>query len=158
MTSLDQFSTDEDIILNCYSGGRAGSARAYMISEGFDSTRVINFGGLSKYTDARVGPTSSTPSVRCNCSGIESDYIRSTSLQQLSFSLTPMLVHRNGSIQITGSRIQNGVGQIFTLTGTPLTPPLPHSIISVAGLTPGLYLFRLTLPLGETGIKKFIVY
>lgn len=59
-----------DIVLYCATGNRAGQARAYLLTEGFDSAKVVNFGGFSKWT-AFTGPVSNVPSGECSCLGIE---------------------------------------------------------------------------------------
>jgi len=66
-----QFDNTANIILYCASGNRAGQARSFLIGQGFDSSRVINFGGFSKWTLAAL-PYSATPSEDCMCTGLTS--------------------------------------------------------------------------------------
>jgi rhodanese-related sulfurtransferase len=70
-TSSALFGKSADIILNCASGNRAGQARTYLISQGFDSTRVINFGGFSKWSGTPGVYVSPAPSQTCECVGVE---------------------------------------------------------------------------------------
>jgi rhodanese-related sulfurtransferase len=62
-----RFTKDQEIILYCASGNRAGQARNFLITQGYSAAKIINFGGFSKWAAFVVGKTT-VPTTECRCS------------------------------------------------------------------------------------------
>ncbi len=58
--------TTDFIFLYCRSGSRASSALDFLIENGFDSSKVINFGGFEQWYEYSL-PKAYVPQVECGC-------------------------------------------------------------------------------------------
>ena len=88
-TASASFDKSYDIILNCASGGRAGSAKTYLQSNGFDAAKVINFGGYSNWSGTPGVPISLTPSTTCECTGVEKNTLAVSGAPAITVSPNP---------------------------------------------------------------------
>lgn len=152
--SLDLFSVNEMIILNCGSGYRAGLARDLMLQNGFDSAKVINFGGFSKWSTAEL-TFSNTPSDSCNGSGI--------------INVSEIETYRNNFSRIRYSRFQNQIAfinpspdkikhiHIYDISGRPIkkTSVVSHTISLPAEMSEGIYFIKIST-VSSTLYSKFI--
>lgn len=69
-SSLDKLGKEDNIILYCRSGSRAGQAKNHLLEKGYSPEKVINFGGFGKWKTAGL-PAAAKPSSGCVCPGIE---------------------------------------------------------------------------------------
>jgi rhodanese-related sulfurtransferase len=118
-TSCLSLSRTADIILNCASGHRAGLARDFMLSQGYDSAKVVNFGAYSIW-DALNGPVSHAPSPDCQCVGIEHAPLAADAVEPIGVEPNPFNPTTVIRLNIPSSRTQtfrNFTLEIFSMSG-----------------------------------------
>jgi rhodanese-related sulfurtransferase len=134
-----------DIILNCASGGRAGQAKTYLQSNGFDAAKVINFGGFSNWSGTPGVPVSATPSTTCECTGIERGVLPLSGASSIIVSPNPFGAGtriRFNLPSVTAVEITDIRGRTVEKQGASQAKLKEGLDFSAARLPSGIYLLR----------------